>query len=330
MSVFGPNQVEELIIGTAEAAETSVATFITSASDTEIAVLGADGGVNAAGKNFKLLQKTAGNAAKGLDYEFSDIVEPGEVDSMTTHAYAAETVKEQVVSGFGTIVASTVYEVFVRMYNDGGSLSPENFRHVSGSFVTAATPEATTVVIDGIADALNRSITKEGSGLIAVTKDATTITVTGIVQDVVAGKITGRPVEFDVEVRTSVIGSAGVNSALLSIATSSEAYPGVGTGKYAVNLEWFTKGYKYEHYREVSYPNNFDTPYYADASAGYSVIHVKYKKQRKYTTVENQHKVLTILTLNPTKDLAGAAESNNILSALNTATGLSVAALPVV
>lgn len=330
MSVYGPNQVEELIIAEAYATETDTATFISAASDKEIAVLGADGGANAALKDFKLLQKTAGNAAKGLNYEFSDVVEPAEVESMTIHAYDAEVVKEQVVSGFGTIVASTVYEVFVRIYNDGGTLSPENFRHISGSFVTAATPEATTVVIDGIAAALNASLALEGSGLLAVTKDATTITVTGIDQDVVAGKITGRPVEFAVEVRTSVIGTAGVNSALLSIATTTEASPGTGTGKYAVNLEWFTKGYKYEHYREVSYPANFDTPYYADSTAGYSVIHVKYKKQRKYTSVENQHKVLTILALNATKDLAGAALGNTILAALNTATGLSVAALPVV
>lgn len=329
MSVFGPNQVEELIIGSAEATETSVSAFISTASDKETAVLGADGGANAAGKDFKLYQKTAGSAAKNLNFEFSDTVEPGEVESMTTHAYAPEVAKVQVASGFGTIVGNTVYEVLVRIYNDGGTLSPENFRHVSGSFVTAATPESTKVVVDGITAALNKSLLKEGSGLLTVTDNDVQITISGVIQDVVPGKITGRPVEFDVEVRSSVIGTAGVDTGLLSVSTTSEADAGTGTGKYAVNLEWFTKGYKYEHYRDVSYPANFDTPYYADKTAGYSVIHVKYKKQRKYTSVENQHKVLTILTLNPTKNLAGAAESNKILAKLNTATGLSVAALPV-
>ena len=327
MSVFGPNQVEELIIGSALASETTAPTFISGASDTEVAVIGANGAASAAGLDFKLLQKTGGSAAKGLNYEFSDVIEPGEVESMSTFAYAAETAKVQVVSGFTSIVASTVYEVFVRIYNDGGTLSPENFRHVTGSYVTGAVAEGTTTVIDGIAAALNKSLLKEGSGLIAVTKNSTTITVTGVIQDVVPGKDIGRPIEFDVEVRTSKIGTAGVNTRLLSIATSAEAYAGIGTGKYAVNLEWFTKGYKYEHYREASYPSNFDTPYYASSAAGYSVIHIKYKKQRKYTSVENQHKVLTILTVNATKNLAGAAASNAVLAKLNTATGLSVSAL---
>ena len=66
MSVFGPNQVEELIIGNAVATETTLADFISTASDQEIKILSADGTAPAAGEDFRVFQKTAGSAAKGL------------------------------------------------------------------------------------------------------------------------------------------------------------------------------------------------------------------------------------------------------------------------
>ena len=70
--MFGPNQVGELIVGNAVATETTVATFVSGASDKEIKVLSKDGTVVTAGKPFHVLQSTSGSAAKGLNFEFSD------------------------------------------------------------------------------------------------------------------------------------------------------------------------------------------------------------------------------------------------------------------
>ena len=81
MSVFGPNQVEELIIVNGDAGlEASVADFIANAVSGDAQLLSKDGGALGLNTQFYALQKTAGNAARGLDYEFSDGINPRSFD----------------------------------------------------------------------------------------------------------------------------------------------------------------------------------------------------------------------------------------------------------
>lgn len=302
MSVFGPNQVEELIIGIDKATETTMSTFIASASDQEITIVADDGTTPIAGDNFKFLQKTAGSAAKGLNYEFSDVIGNKNVESIVLKEYAAETLKVVTVSGFtGNVVADTTYAVEVRIIQDGGTLSPENFATVTGYYVTGASVSGITdqIIQDGIIDSLNANFTRRGGGeIIAVTVDADSFTVTGLAQVAVPGKITGRLIEFDVNPKQ--FDNTAINHENLELLTAvvdTENNPGIGTGKYAVNLEWFTKGYKYEAYRQTGYPADFGdrTPTYASAATTYHVIHIRYKDSRISPTVEEQPRVLTIL-----------------------------------
>ncbi len=67
--MYGPNQVGEVVIGNAYAAQTTIQTFIASAADKSIKALSFDGTAPAANIPFSYFQKTAGNAAKGLNYE---------------------------------------------------------------------------------------------------------------------------------------------------------------------------------------------------------------------------------------------------------------------
>jgi len=331
MSVFGPNQVEEPIIGNAYATETTVATFIASASDKEIKVLSADGSAPASGENFKVLQKTAGSAAKGLNYEFSDVVKADKVDKVILATYLAATEKAIVFSSFPTPVANTNYAIEIRLYNDGGTLSPENFATIPGYYVTGATAPTVAALIAGLADSLSANLTKRGGGEISVTYDATTLTLTGLAQTVVPGKITGRQIEFDATSKVIAIGSVtGENTSTIAKAVT-QSNPGRGTGNYAVNLEWFAKGYKYEVYRQTGYPADFNTPYYASIAGVYNVIHIKYYDDRISPTVEKQPKVLTILIDKVTDTLANNASTNSVLADLTTILGASKvpAALPV-
>ncbi len=198
MSVFGPNQVEELIIGDAVAAETTVATFIASASDNEIAVLSADGSEVAAGEKFKLLQKTAGSAAKGLNFEFSDLINPSKVDKIILKEHSAE-VNKSATATVGSASANTTYVLECRLYNDGGTLSPENFAIVSGYYVTGGSAGTIQAIRDGLITSLQANLTLRGGGELSVTPSSTdAIVIAGIAQDVVAGKITGRQIEFEV------------------------------------------------------------------------------------------------------------------------------------
>lgn len=326
MSVFGPNQVEELIIGNAVASETTVATFISTASDKEIKVLSATGGAPAVGVDFKVLQKTAGNAAKGLNYEFSDVIKASKVDKVILKSYAAEVQKAVTVSGFtGNVVADTTYAVELRLYNDGGTLSPENFATVTGYYVTGASVVGITdqIIQDGVIASLNANLTKRGEFEVTVaTIDADSFSITGQVQTVVPGKITGRQIEFEVTGKQFLNTSLQhENLGLLVATTTAQNNPGAGTGKYAVNLEWFTKGYKYEVYRQTGYPADFATPYYASIAGVYNTIHIKYFDDRQSPTVEKQNKVLTIMLDKVTDVVANNAATNAVLADLRTVLG---------
>lgn len=323
--MYGPNQVGELIIGATAASETTIQTFISTSADKALKVLSADGTAVGANKPFRLHQKTSGDASKGLNYEFSDVIEPKSVERVTLSAYAPE-VQKVVTATVGTATANTTYEIEVRLYNDGGSLSPENFAIIQGYYVTGASAETATAIKDGLISSLNKNLVRRGnSELTVVSTGANTFTITGKVQKVVPGKIIGKQIEFDVLGKsfTNVYDNTQpvLNSGLVTVANTTAANPGSGTGKFAVNYEWFVKGYKYEVYRQTGYPVDFSTPYYASLAGLYNTIQIQYFKQRNETSVERQYKVLTIL-VDKVADLpANNAATNAILTDIRTAVG---------
>jgi len=316
MSVFGPNQREEVIIGNAVAAETTLATFISSASDQEIKILSADGTAPATGEDFRVYQKTASG------YEFSDIVKADKVEKVTLATYSAE-VQKSVTATVDSATANTTYVLEVRLQNDGGSLSPENFAVVSGYYVTGATAGTVTAIRDGLLESLNHNLSRRGGSEVTATANSTdSIDIDGVAQTVVPGKDIAMQIVFDVYGKSfSNTAARDLNTEEISVVVNNENSAGVGTGKYAVNLEWFCKGYGNEVYREVSYPANFDTTYYASADGVYNVIHIKYYDDRQSPTVEKQKKVLTILVDKGTDTLGNNASTNGVLDDLQTILG---------
>ena len=338
MSVFGPNQVGDLIIGKANSAQSTVANFIASAIDKDIKVLSSDGGALSSGKKFKVFQKTGASAP--LNYEYSGVVNPKYVASVNLGAYSPEKGKSVTVSGFtGNLLADTTYEVFVRILEDGGSLSPENFRHVIGNFVSDSTVPATVdAVIDPIIKGLQTSLDKSDPGAFSISKSGADIVISANPLPANPAKDPARPIYFDVEVKAKSNG-VNLNTALptlysfLTVTTTQESFPGVGTGKYVANYEWFVKGYKTEPYRETAYPADFNEPYYADASLAYNIIELSYYEPRTSTSVERQYKSLSIAVEVDPNTVATNAATNGVLADLRTVLGSSVAVpadLPVI
>jgi len=326
MAVFGPNQKEELLIGNALAGDANVAEFISTAVNREIGVYSKNGGAVAANAPFYVLQKTDGDASKGLNYEFSKGIDPKYVTDITLHEYKAATEKTVRVNGFtGTPQANATYQVSIRLYNDGGTLSVENFRHIHGIWVTnddVTVENTNTKIIAGLVDSLNRAQAKEGIKF-SVTPGATFI-------DIAALSTSGNPIqdiakqiEFDVQVSVK---SNGIDSdtaspesyPILSADITAVANPGVGTGKYLSNLETFTRGYNYEVYRGASYPANFNQPaLYSDYNGKYHIVHIKYYYKHSVAGVEEQPAVLTVAF----DAAAGVSGTNAFLGALRTAVG---------
>ena len=299
MSVFSTNQVDELIIGNAVATETTVDAFESSASDKEIKILSATGGAPASGEAFKVYQKTGGVAP--LNYEFSDIVKADKVEKVVLATFQEEVQKSVRVTGFdGNVVADTTYSEEIRLYNDGGSLSPENFVTISGYYVTGSNVDNVTAaqVRDGIISSLEGNLKRRGDSEFVITApDATEtdILITGKFQKAVPGKIVGSQIEFEVTSKqfnnTAVLHE---NLGLLETTVVTRNNPGRGTGKYIVNREYFLSGFKYDVTRQYGFPVNFDTPTYASAATNYDCIHIQYFEDRQSPTVEKQKKVLTI------------------------------------
>ena len=325
--MFGPRQVGELIVGNAVATETTVKTFIASASDKEIKVLSKDGSAPAAGKPFYFLQKTAGDSTKNLNFEFSDVVDPKNIEKITVKAYQPEVLKSVKLDGFtgtGVIAAARTYEIQIRVLNQ---LSPENFEHIVGYYVTGEVlgSDTATTVRDGLIASINKNLAKRGNSEFTVVADGTGILVTEKYQPNVPGKIDGRKLDFEVVGKVFNNIGNGINSNLKLLTATQVTAPsyGSGTGKFATNFEWFVKGQKYDKDRLVGYPADFGdrTPYYTSKNGLYNTIQIKYFSSRTETSVERQYKVLTILIDKGTDTLANNATTNLVLADLRTAIG---------
>jgi len=325
--MYGPNQVGELIIGNINATQTTIQTFIASAPDKAIKALSFDGTNVGANIPFSYFQKTAGNAAKNLNYEFSDIIIPANVELVTCKAYAAE-VQKRVTVTVTTATPNTTYEIECRIYNDGGSLSPENFAVVQGFYVSAASGDTTTTIKDGLVLSLQKNIAKRGNFELAiVSSGAATFTIDSIYQNVVPGKITGRMIEFDAIGKSYPnvydVTQITQNTGLVTTVVTTASNPGQATGKWVANYEWFVKGMKYEVYRQTGYPADFNTPYYANPTGIYNAINIKYFQQRKETSVERQYKSLTIVLERASTANTTNAQTNLVLADLRTVLGVA-------
>ena len=325
-------QVEKLIVGNAVASETTLPTFMSGASDKELKVLSADGSAPAAGEDFKVYQKTA------TGIEFSEVIKADQVQLVKVVTYSPEVQKSVAVTGFdGNVQANTTYSVEIRLYNEGGSLSVENFATISGYYVTGANVTNVTAanIRDGIVQTLNANLKRRGDSEFVITTPNTAetdIVITGKYQNVVPGRIEGRMIQFDVTGKVyDNVSLTNENLGLLKTEVLEAGFSGQGTGKYAQNLEWFVKGFDNEVYRGTSYPVGFDTPYYANPNGIYNVIHIFHYDGREYTTVEKQHKLLTILVEKADDTDANNAGTNAVLADLRTILGNEKvpAALPV-
>lgn len=97
-------------------------------------------------------------------------------------------------------------------------------------------------------------------------------------------------------------------------------------GKQIADLEWFCMGERGDQYRMMGYPNYIATQYLVDPSQKYNVLELHYAFTDEGVSSYRSEKDITIAVPE------GAAGSeydviNDIIGAINTATGLSIATL---
>jgi hypothetical protein len=321
--MFVPSQTGEILIGNAVATETTVPTFIASASDKELKVLSKDGTNVAAKKPFYILQKA--DAIPG-GFEFSDKVDPRYVEKVTVTTYSPEVLGAYKVDGFntaGVVAAKRTYEVEVRLEDQ---LSPENFTTIQGYYVTGQVlgSDTATTVRDGVLLSLNKNLSNRGADEFTAVADGTGILITEQYQPNRVGRDEGRKLRFTIKGKVFENVPTNGNSSnldLLTVVQTVAPKPGNGTGKWVTNAEYDLKGFKYDPSREYGFPANFGnlTPTYASGSGLYNLIHIKHYMPRTETSVERQYKVLTIAVDKGTDTLANNANTNAILTSIRTA-----------
>lgn len=104
-------------------------------------------------------------------------------------------------------------------------------------------------------------------------------------------------------------------------ATLTESTSGsIGNGKTIADLEYFCMGERGDQYRQIGWPNNIPTTYLVDPTKTYCVFDIHYAYVGSNESVQKSEKTITIVC-------ADKAELNKVITAFNTATGLSVATL---
>lgn len=319
-SIVSPKNVGKLFIADALATETTNSTFVATGSVKEVAVVKADGAAIAANLPFKVIYKKD-TSLVGVD--FSDTIDPKQIDYVKVGPYKAEQAQIVTVSGFtGTPIANATYRVSVRKYD--GIQSPENFRMIHGFVVTPVNNTLTyTDILNQLAANLNSSLKRSGENKeIVVTVSGSTLVFTGQVQGFYLGKDAGDPVYFDIETSVkdnspATLAAAGTSYNILTDTVTQGIIPGVGTGKQVAETEYSWKGYDNGDYgREAGFPNNFNVTYLANPAANYNTVIIGFHKDREGVNVERQFKELVVVF--PYTNIASNATTNAYLAKLRT------------
>lgn len=102
----------------------------------------------------------------------------------------------------------------------------------------------------------------------------------------------------------------------------------IANGKKIADLEYFCMGERGDMYRGVGFPNNIPTTYLVDPTVKYNVIDLHYAYVGSNEGVQKSEKTITLVVpkVGATNSVSNVL-ANSIITAINTATGLTIAAL---
>ena len=148
----------------------------------------------------------------------------------------------------------------------------------------------------------------------AIVTDIDSIRITEVEQPWRLGVMAQTPVYFTVQ-PVAVM----VNGDERTWATVTEGTNGtIGNGKKIADLEYFCMGERGDIYRGIGFPHNIVTTYLVDPTKTYYTFDIHYAYVDNNESVQKSEKDITIVC-------SDKAEFNEIVTAFNTATGLTIA-----
>lgn len=114
------------------------------------------------------------------------------------------------------------------------------------------------------------------------------------------------------------------------IATKVTSITVLNNGKLTADMEYFYLGEKGDIYRKMGFPNVFNTQYLVDYTLKYNFIDITYHYKGNAEDVQKSPKTITLAIpkVGATNSVSNVL-TNSIITAINTATGLSIATLGV-
>lgn len=158
----------------------------------------------------------------------------------------------------------------------------------------------------------------------AIVTDIDSIRITEVEQPWRLGVMAQTPVYFTVQpVAVMVNGDERI------WATVTEGTNGtISNSKKIADLEYFCMGERGDIYRGVAFPHNIPTTYLVDPTIKYNVIDVHYAYVGSNEGVQKSEKTITLVVpkVGETNSVSNVL-ANSIITAINDATGLTIAAL---
>lgn len=108
------------------------------------------------------------------------------------------------------------------------------------------------------------------------------------------------------------------------VATKVTPTKTVPNGHLMADLEYFCMGARGDIYRGMGYPNIIKTTYLADPDAAYDTLDIHYFYTGSNESVQKSEKTITLIAVNDGKHTV----MNALIEAINTASGLTIATLP--
>lgn len=161
----------------------------------------------------------------------------------------------------------------------------------------------------------------------ALVTDIDSIRITEVEQPWRLGVMAQTPVYFTVQPTTVLVNG---DERIWGTVTDNKDAGTIDNGKEIADLEYFCMGERGDIYRGVGFPNNIPTTYLVDPTVKYNVIDIHYAYAGSNESVQKSEKTITLVVPKVgANNEASNALANSIISAINTATGLTIATLDV-
>lgn len=157
--------------------------------------------------------------------------------------------------------------------------------------------------------------------------DIDSIRITEVEQPWKLGVMAQTPVYFTVQPTTVLVNG---DERIWGTVTDNEDAGTIDNGKKIADLEYFCMGERGDIYRGVGFPHNIPTTYLVDPTVKYNVIDIHYAYVGSNESVQKSEKTITLVVPKVgANNQASNKLANDIISAINTATGLTIATLDV-